>query len=636
MMGTAHAAAGDTTTIQAHADVKMDHFGNFDSTVTFPDGTKKYRKILMVWTLGRYQCPGNPQYCGDWDYTVSCHIHTPAGDTMEIGRFITPYSGDGVPRIGTGAAVNNWKQRYTFDVTDYYNQLKNTAKVRVHYSGYSWGFTANVKFLFIEGTPPRDVIGVDKLWGKSYAYHTGNPIDNNVTAITKTSPAGTQAAEMKFTISGHGNNAENCAEFCKKYYQVKLDNNLLYQTDIWRDDCGFNHFYPQNGTWIYNRGNWCPGDIVFANNHVLTGVGANKTYDVDVDFQAATASSGGSYTIQSAVFYYGAFNKTLDASLDDIIAPSDHEIHFRENPILGRPKVIVQNTGGTDITSIKFQYGIVGVGTPQEYTWNGTLKSMETKEIELDKYDALNSVTGAQKFNVKIITVNGSADNDATNNELTSNFEGAPIWDNTIAITLRTNNNTVGGVSESSWRLYDMDNNMVQQRINCAANTSYYDTLKVGPGAYRLVVSDAGCNGLSWWANPSGGNGSFEVRKKPSLVPMNLKGYFGGDFGCGFTQYFYYKFPTSVKYINDQQVSFDVYPNPANKIVNIAFDGLNSYEGNVAIVDMLGRVVATQDVKQAQLSIDVSAFNAGIYTVVYTNETNDGTVRLQKKLIINQ
>ncbi|MEZ5015974.1 MAG: peptide-N-glycosidase F-related protein [Flavipsychrobacter sp.] len=636
IVSVSKAAPGDTTWVQAHYDVQMNHFGNFDSSVKFPDGTKTYRKVFMVWTLGRYQCPGNPQYCGDWDYTVSTHLMTKGGDTLELGRYITPYSGDGVPRIGSGAAVENWKQRYTFDVTDFYNVLKDTAAIRVHYSGYSWGFTANVKFAFIEGTPARNVLGMDKMWAKSYAYHTGNPIDNNVTSLNKTSPAGTQAAELKFTISGHGNNGENCAEFCKKYYQVKLNNNLLYQKDIWRDDCGYNHFYPQNGTWIYNRGNWCPGDIVFTNSHPLTGVGASANYDLDVDFQAATASSGGSYTIQSAVVYYGGFNKTLDVSLDDIIAPNNHEIHFRENPIVGRPKVIVQNTGSTTITSIKFQYSIAGVGQPETYTWNGSLTSLKTAEIELAKFAALNTVTGTNTFNVEVIEVNGKADDDATNNKLSSEFEGVPIWDNTVTISMRTNANTVGGVSETSWRLYDIDNNVVQERINNQANTTYNDTLKIGPGGYKLVVTDLGCNGLSWWANPNGGTGSFALRKAPGIVPVALKGYFGGDFGCGFTQYFYYKFPTAVKNINEQLASFKVFPNPAANSVNVTIEGLTTIDGTINIVDMLGRVVVSERTTTSQNTINIDRLTSGVYNVVYSTNTGDGTIKLQQKLVVDK
>src|SRR5690606_8075792 len=117
-------------------------------------------------------------------------------DTLELGRFITPYSGDGWPRISAG-----WKQRYTFDVTDMYNQLKDSATVRIGYSGYSWGFTGNIKFEFIEGTPPRDVLGAERLWGRSYPYGKTPSINDLIDAKNRTAPANTQFAELAFTVS---------------------------------------------------------------------------------------------------------------------------------------------------------------------------------------------------------------------------------------------------------------------------------------------------------------------------------------------------------------------------------------------------------------------------------------------------
>ncbi|HTN16311.1 MAG TPA: hypothetical protein VL092_01425, partial [Chitinophagaceae bacterium] len=65
----AKAAPGDTTWVQAQKDIWLDYYNNFDTTVNFPDGSTKYRKVIMIFTLGKYICPGSPTYCSDWDYT---------------------------------------------------------------------------------------------------------------------------------------------------------------------------------------------------------------------------------------------------------------------------------------------------------------------------------------------------------------------------------------------------------------------------------------------------------------------------------------------------------------------------------------------------------------------------------------
>lgn len=630
---TVKAAPGDTTWVQAQSDIWMDHHGTFDSTVEFPDGSVKYRKILMTFTLGRYQCPGNPQYCGDWDYTVSNFIMTKTGDTLELGRFITPYSGDGSPRI-----ISGWKQRYTFDVTDFYHQLKDSATVRINYSGYSWGFTGNIKFAFIEGTPPRDVIAVERLWGKSYPYGKTPSINDRIDMRSLTAPANTQFTEFGFTVSGHGSDATQCSEFCKKFYEVNLNGNTFDKTDIWRDDCGYNHMYPQNGTWVFDRGNWCPGDLIYVNTHKLAGVTAGTNYTLDVDFQNYTSTSGNaSYIVQGNVFYYDAFNKSVDVSLDDIVAPSDHEIHFRKNPVTGKPIIKLQNTGSTTVTSIKVQYGVNGWGTPQTYTWSGSLASMESAEIELPVLEHLQSVDVASTFTATILEVNGQTDDDATNNTLTSSFEPALRMPNQFIIEMGTNNATSGGFAETEWRIYDVaTGSVVAQRTQNSTGTSFEDTITLNNGIYKFEVTDAGCDGVNWWLYPNyptnPGIGSIKVRKMNSFIGLKLKGYFGGDFGCGFSEFFNVGFPVSTTNIQSTATSIKVYPNPAKNKVVVALDGIADAKGKVQVIDMLGRVVLEQIANRTMVEVNTSSLTNGIYNVVYRGSNN--SLQAQERVVI--
>lgn len=632
----AQAAPGDTTKVQTFNDIWLDHYGNFDTMVEFPDGSTAYRKVQMTFTLGRYACPGNPQYCGDWDYTVQVFLMTKTGDSVELGRLITPYAGDGWPRTSTA-----WKQRYVYDVTDFYTLLKDSATVRIHYSGYSWGFTGNIRFDFIEGTPPRNVLGIDRLWKGSFSFGQTSPIDDKVTSFSKNALPGTAFTEMKFTITGHGSDDNGCSEFCKKYYNVKLNGSAGQQTDIWRADCGFNHMYPQNGTWIYDRGNWCPGDKVFTNVHKLAGVTSATPYDIDVDFETYAGSvalpnrSWGSYTIEAAAFYYGAFNKNIDASLDDIIAPSDHETHFRSNPATGKPMVMVQNTGGTTITSIKFRYEMAGGSGQKEYTWQGSLASMASAQVEFPPFYDLRTATGsANIFNVEILEVNGVADEDATNNKMSSMFKAALQLPQKIVIDLKTNASTLAGISETSWKIVDLFNNITMaERKNNAASTFYTDTITLGVGMYKLVVEDAGCDGLSWWANTAGGSGSIALKRATSAIPVAMTGYFTGDFGCGFSQYFNVDWPASVTEINSAVPAIEAYPNPAQTTVTVTLGGIDNIKGSLQVKDMTGRVIAEQAVTDAVNNVDVSAFANGVYMVVYTGK-GSAAEKLQARIVV--
>lgn len=628
LASTAFAGNGDTTFVQAHSDKWLDWYNNFDTTVAFPDGSKTYRNVYMTFTLGKYLCPGSPQYCGDWDYTVQTFLMTKSGDTVELGRLITPYANASYPRTPW-----TWKQRYVFDVTDYYPLLKDSATVRIHYSGYSGGFTANVRFAFVEGTPARNVVGVKPLWDRSYDYgKASDPIDNNVTAQSLTAPSGTSAAELKFTITGHGADGLGCSEFCIKNYQVLQNGSQIDAKAIWRDNCGKNHLYPQSGTWVYDRGNWCPGDQVQVNSHKLQSISGGSNFNVDVNFDAHTSSGGSqaSYTVASSVIFYGAFNKSLDAQMEDVISPNNHEMHFRENTMCGKPKIKVKNTGSTPITSLKIEYGVTVAGTSNaQYDWTGTIAPLETAEIELPELWYLRNLTGTNTFVAKVIKVNGQADEDGSNNEFKAGFAAGDRWPMAFRVVFKTNS-----APETRWKIVDVLGNTVAQRNGTAPNTTYSDTVTLGPSCYKMEVEDDGCDGLYWWANPGAGSGSLQVFPiGSSLTPLALRGYFNRDFGCGFTQYFTTDFPTGISTTGNEPVAIQAMPNPARDRVTISLTGLQQAKGTLTILDAMGRVVKRMECRDLQQEIAVGELVNGVYTVLYTDALQSQN-RLQTRLLI--
>src|ERR1041384_8127326 len=104
------AAPGDTTWVTVLNLRTLDHYGNYDTSAVFPTGIT-WRKIRMHYILGRYSCPGNPQYCGSWDYTTEMYAMPANADTLEIARIITPYATDWLAK--------NKKHDYVVEVTDY-------------------------------------------------------------------------------------------------------------------------------------------------------------------------------------------------------------------------------------------------------------------------------------------------------------------------------------------------------------------------------------------------------------------------------------------------------------------------------------------------------------------------------------
>ena len=637
LSNVAIALPGDTTWVQAN-NTQFTHYGNFDTTIAFPAPGVTYRKVYMIFTLGKYMCAAGSTYCGDWDYTVTNYLMTPGGDTMEISRLITPYANAGAPRTPWA-----WKQHYVYDVTDYQTIMHDSASIRVNYSGYSWGFTGNIQFMFIEGTPDRNVLGIKKLWAGYWTYgdtthHDSNDINVHLPVKMDTAPAMTQYGELKFTVTGHGSDANYCNEFCSHNYYVFLNGGIVSNYTVWRSDCGMNELYPQSGTWIYERANWCPGSGVLSQHHKLPGVVAGSYSNVNVAFDPYIGNGGAGYGIEGQLFYYGAFNKALDASMDQIIAPTRDENHFRENQICGNPIVHVKNTGATMIDSITFQYAITGHSIAQ-FTWVGTLASLEEMDVTLPAMPLLDSISGLTPvdttyFNVWIATVNGMVDNDQTNDSMRSQFIASPSFPNPFKIVFTTNNEAItptSNISETSWFIFNQDNVVMYSRANVHISTTYTDTITLPLGCYRLVVTDSSCDGLQWWVHASAGDGvtagALSVRKMNNFaIPMNgyvTSGTFNNDFGCGYSQYFTIKTPpTSVTNVNDIVAGIEVFPNPASAEVTLQLNGMDQVNGRLQIADAMGRVVSEMVITQSNEKIDISSLRTGLYKVGHLPDLN--------------
>jgi len=636
---------GDTTIVLAHQEQQLSWYEAYDTAVNFPDGSLSYRKVIMEVTLGKYACegydPNNPGegpndtgWCSDWDYDMHVIAMTPAGDTMELGRLITPYANSTFPRT-----PQDWSHPYVFDVTDFYPLLQNDLTMRVFYSGYSGGFTASIKFYFIEGTPARNVIALNALWQKGYSYgNTADPIDDNVTAISLTKPVDAVSATAKLIITGHGgDNTENCAEFCKKWYQFKIDGQTVVQNDIWRDDCGSNFLYPQSGTWVYNRGNWCPGDLV--REHLLevpASIASGQTFTTDLDFQNYTSgNNGASYKVAAVMFYYGDFNRQVDAAVESIISPSNLEEHYRFNPICGNPIIKVKNYGATAITSMKFEYGIEGQDL-STYTWTTNLASLSEADVELPAMLGMNTVTGDDnQFVVRILEVNGAADEDQFNNELRSIFSAAPVWQGgNFRVDFKMSASIQGFVNKVNWTIKDADGNVVAERLGTVSNERYQDSLHLDNGCYQLEVDASYIGwGLRYFNFFSPGYfRMYDLATGDKLdIPKNDLGSssLAGNFGNGFVHHFVVENAVSVNEMSSQY-QLNIFPNPANDFIYLEVLGTVKQVADIQLVNILGQTVYQNQSRQQHIKIATEGLPNGVYTLIY----NTGDGQKQEKVVI--
>lgn len=540
----------------------------------------------------------------------------PKVDRYELARYITPY-GNGLS-LGSG-----WT--WTFDVSDYRTLLADS----VHLAAGNWQELLDMKFLMIKGIPPRDVVGIQNLWNGGFNYgQPADPIESHLQALTVNIPANAFNTRWKSRITGHGmDTPENCAEFCAKHHYYKVDGTQQFSKLVWRDNCDLNPLYPQGGTWVYDRANWCPGAEVWTYDFELTPfVTPGNTAVLDHDVEPYVNTGGWDYfQVEDQLVSYGGPNFTLDAAIEDILSPSTNQMWLRYNPVCTNPVIRIKNTGSSNLTSLTITYGLNGA-TPSVYNWTGNLAFMETEEVNLGTFAWAPSAT---EFNVTISNPNGGTDQYSYNNSKSTHYVYPSLIPTNFVIEFRTNNYPW----EDKWTLKDASGTLLRSRdgTTLSPNTVYKDTLNLPDGCYEFEMTDSGEDGLYWWANTAQGSGYLRFRKvTPTTILKNFTTDFGGQVymqftvnaATGYTDYVYAK-----------NNSLTVYPNPSDGHVYINIDLTTKENGQLEITDLMGKKVFEHSFSQLSsesLEADLSEFKKGIY---FVNLRTDNDI-ITKKLII--
>jgi len=527
----------------------------------------------------------------------------------ELARYITPY--------GNGLSLGNgWT--WTFDVSDYRTLLADS----VHIAAGNWQELLDMKFIMIKGTPPRDVVDIQNVYTGGFDYgHTNDPIESHLTPKQIYIPANAVNTRWKSRVTGHGmDTPQNCAEFCPKTHYYKVNGTTRFSKLVWRDNCDVNPLYPQGGTWVYDRANWCPGAEVWTYDFELTPyTTAGTTVTLDHDVQAYTNNGEWSYyQIEDQVVSYGAPNFSLDVAMEDILSPTTNQMWLRKNPICTNPIIRIKNTGSTTLTNLTITYGVTGA-TPSVYNWTGTLPFMQIAEVTLGNFA---SNTGGTEFYVTLSNPNGGADQYSFNNTMKSVYNLPPQIPSKLVIELKTNSVP----SENSYTLKNSSGTTVFQRNGLTANTTYSDTLNLIDGCYLFDLRDTGEDGLTWWANTGQGSGTIKFKNGyTGAVLTNFNSDFGGQV--------YQQFNADASlvgltdYIFTSQNRLAVLPNPSEGNITVNVDLKQKQDFSIEITDMLGKRVLSKEIKQSiaiSEEFDLSKNNKGLYFVIL--KTNDEVI----------
>ena len=531
---------------------------------------------------------------------------------FELLSLVTPY--------GNGLDLGPDGKTFTFDITEFAPVLKGARRLSLELGG-QFQEEMDIKFLFIEGTPPREVLNIQHIWPFRRGWFA--EIQNNTYFEPRQVQLSAEGSyfQLRSAITGHGQNGE----FVSRNHYLNIDGGPQEFTyDVWKY-CGKNPIYPQGGTWIFDRAGWCPGMATDVHLFDLTN-NPGETIEIDYGVNGSFMSEA-NYLVNNQLVTYGPYNFDTDASLEFIMRPNNTQVEFeRINPACTTPMVMIKNTGGNTINSLEIGYTVRG-GMQLTYDWTGTLLPNQTAEILLPVTDLEFWETNLNEniFEVSILTVNGGADQQPANDFGTSTFTPAQFFDFDAPMEIQVTTNSVP--QDNSYQIKDAMGNIVLARDNFLANTIYKDALELPGGCYTLEFEDTGNDGLSFWFFPQNGNGNLRFnRYLNNGIAFSMKS-FDPDFGGGVQFDFIMPESVSTEDIADYRL-LSVFPNPTFDRINIEMHGFENEKLVLEVTDLTGNIIIHQNIDNQGIThqietLDLSDYANGMYFLrIYNDEKN--------------
>lgn len=164
----------------------------------------------------------------------------------------------------------------------------------------------------------------------------------------------------------------------------------------------------------------------------------------------------------------------------------------------------------------------------------------------------------------------------------------------------------------------------VEGTNSCGTSTESI-TITVSPSPSAPIITQSG-NDLSVTLQPGESvewmlNGN--VVGTSSTIIMTENGQYTAiitnEYGCSESTAGNFEMDTTGLNENDHSNQLLIYPNPSNGIVNLKVEGFNS-EVNLTIVDAIGRVVVASRSVESNSKVDLSQFETGIYTFIFSTD----------------
>ena len=509
---------GDTLVVQTFTFNDIEKRRDF---FEFPDDERIWEKIYMHRTLKCDEQTKQDSFpCGEWDYSTFTLLYIPVGDTVEVfelENYVTPY--------GMGIDLNGdcgWT--YIYDVMDYAPLLKG----KVDISSGSQSELLDMKFIFIEGIPPRDVISVKNLYTWANYKYEEIAVDSVMQPFELILDPKASGYMLRARISGHGHHGpRNCCEWDNKTHTYYANEGVLFRWNIWKN-CGDNPIYPQGGTWQFDRAGWCPGTAVDEYDFELTNKinpGDTLMFDYGIEMYKDNGEKEGMFRQCHQLFSYSKPNFNNNAEAYDIVAPSAKDGYSRLNPICKDPEIIIRNSGSNTLRSFTINYGLEG---EEKYTfvWNGILEFTEKENVILPNIDWLDFQN--TDFFVEVSNPNGMPDEYPNNNKMTSKIVVPEILPNKFLLHIEAQG--LGRARDNAYSIIDDVGCILYMKDYFEDNEIYEELIELSHGCYELRIIDKKEDGMirHWWnrnSNPElvGENGKIEIldENKKLLKKLN-------------------------------------------------------------------------------------------------------------------
>ena len=263
------------------------------------------------------------------------------------------------------------------------------------------------------------------------------------------------------------------------------------------------------------------------------------------------------------------------------------------------PALKIKNKGNASITSIELEYNINDGATTGTHSWSGDpigLFDIVTVEIGEITFDLLAENT----ISFTITEVNGSTDDDETDNTETSTFtEAMTLEDEVLKIHIETDDNG----DECTWNVINSAGVVVAEGGPYEDNTNINEEVSLDSGCYTFNIMDSGFDGIDLLA----------VYDNASTL---LLLYTTGNIGAGVSAEF--SSPGFIGVSDIETIRAKVFPNPANNELNI----FNAQGLDLNLIDVLGRTVLSQKINTLEEVLNVSHLDQGTYILKLSNNQN--------------